>query len=104
MCCREYGLRIQTMYSTFSDQELDNVVRPITTNQRIGPNAMQGRLIALGHRVQRYRVRESMLRVAPEGAAIRAAPTVQRRTYSVAGPNSLWHIDGNHKLIRYMIH
>ena len=27
--------------------------------------------------------------------------TVRRREYSVASPNQLWHIDGNHCLIRY---
>ncbi len=28
---------------------------------------------------------------------------LSRRQYSVPGPNSLWHIDGNHKLIRSVI-
>lgn len=27
---------------------------------------------------------------------------LRRRQYSVPGPNALWHIDGNHKLIRYV--
>ncbi len=41
-----------------------------------------------------------MLRIDPEGAAYRAmSHRLQRRVYRVAGPNSLWHIDGNHKLI-----
>ena len=26
-----------------------------------------------------------------------------RRTYSVGGPNALWHLDGNHKLIRWRL-
>ena len=32
--------------------------------------------------------------------------TVRRRVYSVDGPNSLWHIDGNHKFIkwRFVVH
>ena len=54
-------------------------------------------------KVQRYRVRESLERVDPGGAAVRAVQSIQRRTYTVAGPNSLWHIDGNHKLIRCLI-
>ena len=29
--------------------------------------------------------------------------TSRRRVYSVEGPNSLWHIDGNHKLIRWKV-
>ena len=28
-------------------------------------------------------------------------PPISRRVYDVPGPNSLWHADGNHKLIRY---
>lgn len=28
---------------------------------------------------------------------------VYRRTYSVSGPNALWHLDGNHKLIRWRL-
>ncbi len=28
---------------------------------------------------------------------------LHRRKYKVAGPNSLWHIDGNHKLVRWRI-
>ena len=30
-------------------------------------------------------------------------PRIYRRVYSVPGPNYLWHIDGNHKLIKYRI-
>jgi hypothetical protein len=41
-----------------------------------------------------------MKRVNPVGSAFRSIQQIHRRTYSVAGPNSLWHIDGNHKLIR----
>ena len=61
---------------------------------------MQGHLLQEGHRIQQHRVRESLFRVNPEGVSIRWASTVQRRTYYVASPLALWHIDGNHKLIR----
>lgn len=27
--------------------------------------------------------------------------TIRRRVYHVDGPNSLWHVDGHHKLIRW---
>ena len=44
-----------------------------------------------------------MRRVNPEGVLLRALElnVVRRRSYQVQGPLSLWHIDGNHKLIRY---
>ena len=61
---------------------------------------MQGHLLQEGHRVQQYRIRESLFRVDPEGVSIRWASTVQCRTYSVTSPLALWHFDGNHKLIR----
>ena len=50
--------------------------------------------------IQRQRVRMSMQRVNAVGVSMRTVHRMQRRTYKVAGPNSLWHIDGNHKLIR----
>ncbi|MGH0135871.1 UNVERIFIED_CONTAM: hypothetical protein FKN15_058686 [Acipenser sinensis] len=48
---------------------------------------------------------ESMKRVDPEGVLERALSlhTVRRRSYSVPAPQSRWHIDGNHKLIRWRI-
>lgn len=49
------------------------------------------------------RVQESMRRADPGGVlmcTLQLNPR-RRRRYSVRAPNSLWHIDGNHKLIRY---
>ena len=50
--------------------------------------------------VQRYRIRESIiiLRTDPLRRSLRWHQAVTRRTYSVKGANSLWHIDG---LIRW---
>ena len=36
-----------------------------------------------------------------EGVALRFRLPVRRRSYNVGSPNSLWHIDGNHNLIRW---
>lgn len=90
------------MYSRISDDELDRaVVRFQGGNQFIGPNSIKARLCAAGIRVQRERVRQSMKRADPQGASLRLLRRrIRRRVYHVAGPNSLWHIDGNHKLIR----
>ena len=37
---------------------------------------------------------------------LRRSEVIKRRVYTVAHPNSLWHIDGNHKLIcwRFVVH
>jgi hypothetical protein len=52
-------------------------------------------------RVSRKRIMESMRRVDPAGVAQRKSRAVVRRVYHVADVNSLWHIDGTHKLIHY---
>ena len=47
-----------------------------------------------------------MSRVDPVGIVFRRTRVINRRIYQVNGPNSLWHIDGHHKLInwRFVIH
>lgn len=89
-------------YATISDEELDGVIREtVAGNQQIGPESVRAQLRAQQIYVQRRRVRESMLRIDPGAAAARAmSQRMRRRAYRVAGPNSLWHLDGNHKLIR----
>lgn len=37
----------------------------------------------------------------PVNTAIRRSVTIRRRVYCVDGPNSVWHIDGHHKLIKW---
>ena len=101
----DFGLSARDSYSTLTDQELDEL---ITVIQRDFPNAgskrMTGLLRARDVNVQQTRIRQSMRRVDPEGTLLRALEmkTICRRKYSVAGPLSLWHIDGNHKLIRFV--
>ena len=98
---REYGLSIREDYTNLGDDQLDEVVsEAINGNMRLGPESVRARLAASGVKVQRARVRASMERLYPEGFAQRASVAMVRRTYHVAGPNSLWHIDGNMKLKR----
>jgi len=65
---------------------------------RLGCKAVQSRLRSGGFRVQRSRVRLAIDRVT-DGNGSGARP-IRRRLYSVPGPLHLWHIDGNHKLVR----
>ena len=46
-------------------------------------------------------MREAMLVTDPNGTIVRFADLVQRRRHHVPCPQALWHIDGNHKLIRW---
>ena len=61
---------------------------------------MMGHLRSHGYRVQQVRVREVMRRIDPEGSIMRRLSASNCRQYSVLAPGYLWHIDGNHKMIR----
>ena len=62
---------------------------------------MNGHLSVLGVHVPRAKLRASIHRVDPINTALRRSIVVRRRVYHVSGPNAVWHIDGNHKLIRW---
>ena len=98
-----FGLSIRQCYSDINDDMLDELVFQIQCNYpTCGNRQMMGHLLAQGHRVQQSRVKESQCRVDPDGATLRRLHVLNRREYSVPGPLSLYHIDGNHKLIRYI--
>ena len=100
----EFGLSVTSLYSIITDQELDAIVSQIKIDfPNSGYRLMQGLLLHRGHRVTQARIRDSLQRVDPEGVAIRWSTTVQRRKYMVSSPLSLWHVDGNHKLIRCVL-
>ncbi|XP_056464082.1 uncharacterized protein LOC130403476 isoform X4 [Gadus chalcogrammus] len=102
----EYDLSVKALYSTMSDAELDQCVREIKSRQpHSGYRMVKGLLQARGLRVQYNLVRASMHRVDTTGVISRKVHLgcIARRTYSVPGPQSLIHIDTNHKLIRYNI-
>ena len=89
--------------STLADAELDATVNDIIADfPNVGCKRMSGLLLGRGLRIQQSRIRECMRRVNPEGVLLRALELrlIQRRSYYVQGPLSLWHIDGNDKLIR----
>ena len=97
----DYGLSIGSRYATLSDDELDQIVIQIQDQfPACGNRQMYGHLLSQGYRVQQRRIRESQRRTCPEGTMMRRLGCLRRRQYKVAAPRSLYHIDGNHKLIR----
>ncbi|KAK7018052.1 hypothetical protein VNI00_018425 [Paramarasmius palmivorus] len=89
--------------STLSDDELDTVLGHILQIfPAFGRRMILGHLQHLGHHVPRERVRASYERVTGAPAQLTARP-IHRRRYRVAGPNSLWHHDGQHGLIRWRV-
>ena len=110
-CCRrtierrlqEFGIR-SCDYSTISDTELDELIHSIVVlHPQSGEKTVTGQLRSQGHRLQRERIRQSIRRVDPSGVESRAKRVLHRRRYYVKAPNSLCHLDGYHKLIRWKI-
>ena len=58
---------------------------------------LHGHMILLEFRIPRERLRQTLRRV---GLRNSLTPVLTRRTYFVLGPNALWHLDGNHKMIK----
>lgn len=56
---------------------------------------LNGMLRALGHQIPRERIRASLVRIDPVQRVFQRI-RIRRRVYSVPGPNSLWHHDGQH--------
>ena len=116
-CCKIIGVSRRTIYNRrqelgildhqwtqMSDHDLDDLVSSIKTDfPTAGEIIMAGILRSRGVYIQRGRLRDSIHRTDPVNTALRWHQLVRRRPYSVPGPNALWHIDGNHKLIRWRL-
>lgn len=82
--------------TNISDEHLDEVMHEIlTTFPNFGQQMIAGHLASKGYRATRDRVRSSYRRVHGAPAAF-GRRRIQRREYRVAGPNALWHHDGQH--------
>ncbi|XP_064395913.1 uncharacterized protein LOC135342950 [Halichondria panicea] len=91
-------------YSDISDQELEDMLTNLIQQfPNTGLPIMSGHLLSLGIHIQRRRITDMLQYIDPVGRSQRWHSVVRRRTYSVPGPNSLWHIDGHHSLIRWRI-
>lgn len=89
-------------FSQIPDTELDNKVSDLLEIRRqIGEKTIASQLRSQGIIVQRQRIRESIRRVDPIGVQLRCRTVLHRRQYNVRSPNSLWHLDGYHKLVRW---
>jgi hypothetical protein len=101
---RTYSAGVSSDLSRLSDDELDQLLLRIYDQfPSFGRRMIDGYLMQLGERVPRQRVVASYLRVIGPPTATFATRRIQRRVYSVPGPNSLWHHDGQHGKICHSI-
>ena len=98
---RQYGLS-KFEFTDISDTDLDTEVETVTVEfPYCGENFIKQILYQKGVKVQTMRVRDSIHRVDHDGVNARKKGRLHRRVYNVKGPNHPWHIDANHKLVRW---
>ena len=87
-----------------SDNQLDPEVLALANDYPFcGEIILRELLKDRGFNVERYRLRDSIQRVNNFGVQARKKGRLKRRVYNVKGTNHLWHIDTNHKLIKWCI-
>jgi hypothetical protein len=83
--------------SDLSDDAIDSIVRQIIqTFPTFGRRMIAGHVAYLGYRVPQAHLRASYLRVHGRSLQSFGSRRIERSVYSVPGPNSLWHHDGQH--------
>ena len=99
---KEFNLTIQRTQIT--EDELDQVtLLYVKRYPNAGQKSYSAFLLDQRIHISRQKVRDSLLRVDPSGVMQRFKKAIKRRRYHVPGPNSVWHLDGYHKLIRWGI-
>ena len=90
--------------SQISDDQLDEIVRSLVQAfPMFGRQMINGHLLHLGQRIPRARLQESYNRVHGPPASSFGPRRLQHRVYSVPGPNSLAHHDGQHGMFALCI-
>ncbi len=93
---------IPRKFTLITDSELDSVIKQYLQDfPRSGEALIIGHLKSINIIVQRARLRLSVRRVT--GTTSSPHPGIYRRAYQVPGSNYLWHVDGNHKMIKWRL-
>lgn len=97
----EYGIISTGGFTHISDDELRHHVQSLKQDMpEVGYNMMRGILRSQGIHVSTSRIQQCISEIDPICTALRWAAPTSRRRYTVPYPNFIWHIDGNHKLVR----
>ena len=98
-----YGINYER-FSRMSQADIEREVEHIKKDHPIAGEVMvQGHLTSRGLQVPRQAVRRAIHAVDPDGVEERKRKPIRRRVYRNPFPNFVWHIDGNHKLVRWRL-
>lgn len=104
---RRLEMHVPEKYTTIENEQLMHILLRIHDSMpNAGERIMQGALQSRGIFIKRSRLRDLLNIIDREGRQRRRSRPIQRRIYNVKGPNHLWHLDTDHKLIawRFVIH
>ena len=91
-------------FTNIPEQELDQVIKQVRTEHpNTGEVILQGLLAYKNIKVPREKLRTAIHRVDHTNTVSRQSSVVNHRVYSAPHPNHVWHIDGNHKMIRWRL-
>ena len=97
----DYNLSKQN-FTEISNDDLDsNLADLIREFPNCGEVMLRELLKGRRIRIQRQPLRESLQRIDKTGSQSRSQKRLHRRISNVQGPNYLWHIDTNHKLVQW---
>lgn len=103
LCMAFHGLKKQE-FTIISNYELNQEVFNFTQQYPFCGKGMNGKTLSgRGIKVQRFRLRQSLHRIDEVRITERSRGRLHRRVYNVQGASQLWHIDTNHKLVRWHI-
>ncbi|XP_028400815.1 uncharacterized protein LOC114523947 [Dendronephthya gigantea] len=98
----EQGINYKGRYSNISASELDGqIARVKVGHPNVGEVMTAGHLRAQGIHVRRVDLRAALHRVDPDGIVERRRLRLRHRVYDCPCPNYVWHMDGNHKLVKW---
>ena len=97
-CLEDHGVDPDD-YTSITLQELNEIIK--LDHPKDGEALLKGHLFQLD---TTFSVKGSIHEVDHERTVCRCSNVIKRRSYSVPAPNSMWHVDGNHKLIRLVVH
>uniref|UniRef100_A0A673LYY8 Integrase catalytic domain-containing protein n=1 Tax=Sinocyclocheilus rhinocerous TaxID=307959 RepID=A0A673LYY8_9TELE len=98
---KELNLSVNQCFTDISEDELQRIVADFrATTPNSGYRMVSGYLRSIGISKESEQLSDPLIQLEVSYEALRLIP---RRPYSVPSPLSLWHIDGNHKLVRWRI-
>lgn len=99
----EYGIDTNT-YSNITESDLDDLLCELKCEHpTYGEVMLQGFLLSMNINVPRAKLRQAIHRVDHANTLHRRSQVIRRRVHCTPYPNEMWHIDGNHKMIRWRL-